>query len=87
MANIFEHASCFSVCKLSRYSKKYEKLYDFIENFEDAFLLSQLAMSEKKDDELIFIFPGWNLGIEQEKYKDAYERALQLAYKYKAEVI
>lgn len=74
-----------SVCKLNLDTGKHERIYEFIGNFEDAFLLSQLAMCGKKENELIFIFPGWNFGINRERYKKSYEKALKLAEKYKVE--
>jgi hypothetical protein len=74
-----------SVCKMDRRNNnKYEELYDCIEDPEDALLLAQLAMSNKRDDELIFIFPGWNRSIKTH-HEEEYAKALLLAEKYKAE--
>lgn len=58
-------------------------LYEFINTIEEVDLLTQLAMSDKKDDELIIIMPGWNRGIK--KNVDEYKRALKLAEEYKCE--
>ena len=74
---------CFSVCiKNFNTQEKYVKLYDDIASFEEAVLLSQLAMCDKKDDELIFILPGWNIGINK-NHKEDYKKSLLLAKKYK----
>ena len=72
-----------SVCKINNDTGRKIKLYEFIPTFEEAMLLSQLAMSDKNDNELIYILPGWNLGIK--KFSDEYKKALELAEKYKAE--
>ena len=78
----------FSVCKFRKNRNKdgmskYNKLYDCISNLEDAYLLAQLAMSEKEPDELVFIFPGFNVSLEN--YKADYKRALCLAEAYKVD--
>lgn len=73
-----------TVCKLNQVNHTHTELYNCIETMEEAELLAQLAMLDKRDDELIFIFPGWNRGIN--KNQQEYERALQLAEEYKADV-
>lgn len=76
-----------TVCKMNSNNRnKYETLYEFIETSEEAILLSQLAMGEKRDDELIFIFAGWNRSIKT-YHKDEYTKALLLAEKYKVDYI
>lgn len=69
------------VCKLDKDRKLCDRLYESIPTFEEADLLAQLAMSEKKDNELIIIMPGWNRGIQ--KYPEYYERAKLLAEEYR----
>lgn len=73
-----------SVCKLietSPHSFKYEALYEDIETVEEAYILSQLAMTERDDlSELIFIFPGRNTSINTRQKE--YEYALELKEKY-----
>ncbi|MFC0903770.1 hypothetical protein ACFHWD_03580 [Clostridium sp. MT-14] len=58
-------------------------IYDCIDNIEEADLLAQLAMNNKKNDEIIIIVPGWNMGVED--HPKQYEKALELAKKYKYE--
>ena len=72
-----------SIVKLRRYTTATEwvDLYEFIEDYETANTLAQLAMSEKEANELIIIMPGWNRGIKE--YPNEYEEALRLAEKYK----
>jgi len=38
-------------------------------------------MTNKKDNELIIIMPGWNKGIKS--YPNEYQKALKLSEKYK----
>lgn len=56
-------------------------LYNSINNIEDLELLAQLSMTNKKDNELIIIMPGWNKGIKS--YPNEYQKALKLSEKYK----
>ena len=72
-----------SVCKINNDTGRKQKLYENISTFEEARLLSQLAISDKNDNELIYILPGWNLGIK--KFPNEYKKALELAEKYKVE--
>jgi hypothetical protein len=58
-------------------------LYEFINTIDEADLLAQLAMCNKRQDELIIIMPGWNRGINEKP--ELYQRALKLAEEYKAE--
>ena len=82
--------SGLSVAKLKMWDKydcqtvySYEVLYEHISDPEDALLLAQLAMCDKDDNELIFIFPG---GINIKKnHEKLYKEALRLAEKYKYE--
>jgi hypothetical protein len=68
-----------SVYKINLETNEHTVLYKDIDNIDDALLLAQLAMSNKTNiDELIFITPGWNKGIETSDPK-AYKRALELA--------
>ena len=74
-----------TVIKIDRScSNEYSRLYECIETPEDALLLAQLAMCNKREDELIAIFPGWNRSIKK-YHKDEYDKALILAEKYKVE--
>jgi hypothetical protein len=70
-----------TICKMSTRDNSYTRLYEGIETYEEVELLSQLAMNNKRDDELIFIFAGWNTGLD----KDQYRQALILAEKYKTD--
>lgn len=74
-----------SVCKMDRSNhNKYKELYENITKPEDAVLLAQLAMCDKQDHELIFIFPGYNKSINK-YHRDEYTRALMLAEIYKVD--
>lgn len=57
------------------------RIYEGINNYEDAAILAQLAMSNKSECELVVIMPGWNHGIKDNK--ELYEKALKLAEYYK----
>lgn len=73
------------VCILNCKNHSYRKLYECIDTPEHAELLAQLAMIERKpnDDSLIFIFPSWNRGINNNK--EEYEAAKKLAEEYKTD--
>jgi len=73
----------YGVEKYNLVTKKFTRLYDFIDDIHETDLLAQLAMSEKLDDELIIIMPGENRGIKRKP--EEYQVALQLAEKYKAD--
>ena len=73
-----------SVQKINNRTQERVCLYKCITNFEDAYLLAELAMAQKKDWELICIFPGWNRSIDKDKSRiKEYEHALNLADEYK----
>ena len=76
-----------SVAKLS-IDADFKRLHGHIESYEDANLLAQLEMSRKSQRgeyyNLIVIFPGWNVGIENKP--DLYKKALELEEKYKEEL-
>ena len=74
-----------AISKYNKHTNTLKRIYEDISNYEDANLLAQLAMSDKEDDELIVIMPGWNKGIKSDK--ELYNKALQLAEKHKAEII
>jgi len=58
-------------------------LYSGIDTIEEARLLSQLAMIDKQDDELIFISAGWNRDIKNKQ--EEYNKALELAEEYRCQ--
>lgn len=72
-----------SVAIFNPEQKKLEHVYDHISTFEEAHLLSILAMNHKNEDEheLVVILPGWNLRLSEDEIR----RAKELAKKYKAE--
>jgi len=72
-----------SIFKINFDTQKHTVLYECISNIKDAELLAQLAMVNKSVDDLIFISAGWNRGIENNP--EEYEKALELAEKYKCE--
>lgn len=72
---------CLTVAIFKSNQEKLNKLYDCIPTFEKAYLLSQLAMKHKDDDELVVILPGWNVKLSEDEMKEAKE----LAEKYKVE--
>jgi hypothetical protein len=76
--------SGYSVYKCIPETNYNECLYDFIDDIKEADLLAQLAMSYKKDYELIIIMPGSNRGIKNKT--EEYKKALELTEKYKAVV-
>ena len=75
-----EPSKGMSVCKLMPHHSggwDFKTLYEFIDNTEDAYLLAQLAMDERKDhSELIFIFPGHNIDIKNKPH--LYDEAIEL---------
>jgi len=71
----------YSIFKINFDTQEHKRLYDCISTIEEADLLAQLAMSNKKDiNELIFISAGWNRDIKSDP--ELYNRALQLAEEY-----
>lgn len=74
----------YSISILDCNTGKLTNVYDFtinIKDIEDIDLLAQLAMSRKKDNELVVIMPGWNRSIKDNP--EEYNRALELENKYK----
>ena len=62
----------------------FERLYEYIPTWEEADLIAQYAMNTRVDmNDLIFIFPGWNRGID--KNPELWAKATGLAQKYVAE--
>jgi hypothetical protein len=59
-------------------TREIERIYEGINSLEEAFLLAQLAMKNKENDELIVIMPGWN----QDMNEDEIKKASELAEKY-----
>lgn len=76
-----EPSKNMSVCKLIPLGNKeytYRTLYEFIDNPDDAYILAQLAMSERENtDELIFIFPGMNIDIQNRAHLIDYANDLK----------
>lgn len=72
-----------SVAIFNPEQKKLRHVYEYISTFEEAHLLSILAMNYKNEDqhELVVILPGWNLRLNEDEIR----RAKELAEKYKAE--
>lgn len=74
-----------SVCLMDKMNNnKYEVLYDGIKTMDEAMLLAQFVMCGKRDAELVFIFPGWNMSINK-YHPDKFLEAIVLAEKYKSE--
>ena len=73
----------YSVFKFNTETQKTTTLFYGIEDIQKADLLAQLAMCHKDNDEVIYISPGWNRGINQDK--ELYNKALELAKEYKYE--
>ena len=72
-----------TVCVMDMRDNSYRTVYDCIPTLEETDLLAQLAMSNKQDYELVFVFTGYNRGIKDKELE--YQRALQLAKEYKDE--
>jgi len=73
----------YSIYKINFDIQTHTILYDCIDDIQEADLLAQLAMSNKKADELIFICAGWNRGIKGDS--ELYSRTLKLAEEYKCD--
>ncbi len=68
------------VCIVNCKDHSYRKIFEFVEKIEEAELLAQYAMKNKKMNELVFIFPGCN-----REYKEGEEKsAILLAKKYRS---
>ena len=59
------------------------RLYDNIDTIEEAYILAQYAMNKNRTslNQLIIIFPGWNIGLEDTQ--ELSYLAQYLAEKYK----
>ena len=73
-----------SIYKIDFDNQTHVVLYECIETMEEAEILAQFAMCNKRTEELIFITPGWNRSIDRYD-PELYNRALQLAEEYKRE--
>ena len=73
----------YSIYKINFDTQKRTILYDCIDDIKKADLLAQLAMCNKKVNELIFICAGWNRSIDRDS--ELYGKALELAVEYKSE--
>lgn len=73
----------YSIYKINFDTQEKSILYDCIDNIQDADLLAQLAMCNKRVDDLIFICAGWNRSIDRQS--ELYKTALQLAVEYRNE--
>lgn len=59
----------------------FKSLYEFIPTWEEAELLAQYAMCFRRSiEDLIFIFPGYNIGID--KKPELWKKAQELAKEY-----
>lgn len=66
-----------SVCIL-RKDNSWDYLYENISTWEEADLIAQYAMNMRTDvSELIFVFPGWNRGIDNDP--ELWAKACKLA--------
>ncbi len=74
-----------TVCVMHNFKPdKFDILYEFIPTWEEADILAQYAMQNRADEmDLIFIFPGWNRGID--KTPELWNKAIELAERYKPE--
>ncbi len=66
-----------SVIKVDTTTGKVSRVYEWLDSFEDAALLCQLAMTRKQDHELIYIAPGSNKSIDKTN-EELYKRALDV---------
>ena len=68
------------VCIMHR-DKSWNVLFEDIPTWEKADLIAQYAMNTRTNEEdVIFIFPGWNRGLYN--YPDLWLKANRLAQKY-----
>ena len=75
---------CFSVCMFDPdVIGYYTTLYDCIDSLQDAYILAQYSMKAHREGpwQLIFIFPGYNIGIENKP--DLWQKAFELKERYK----
>ena len=77
---MLKEALDLSVAIFNPNQKKLKKLYDHISTFEEAHLLSILAMKHKNEyeHELVVILPGWCIRLSE----DEINRAKELAEEY-----
>lgn len=72
-----------SVCILFK-NGTFKPLYEYIPTWEEAELLAQYAMCFRRSmEDLIFIFPGYNVGID--KKPELWKKAQELAKEYEVE--
>ena len=72
-----------SVCVLYE-NGVFKSLYEFIPTWEEAELLAQYAMCFRRSfEDLIFIFPGYNMGIDKDP--DLWKKAQELAKEHEVE--
>lgn len=72
-----------SVCIMHE-DKSWEVLYEHIPSWKEADLIAQYAMNMRTNEmDLIFVFPGWNRGIDRDP--ELWAKANKLAQKYVAE--
>ena len=72
-----------TVCVMHR-DKSWDRLFEYIPTWEEADLIAQYAMNTRLDEyDLIFIFPGWNRGID--KNPELWVKANKLAQQYVSE--
>jgi hypothetical protein len=61
--------------------KSWEVLYEHIPSWKEADLIAQYAMNMRTNVmDLIFVFPGWNRGIDRDP--ELWTKANKLAQKY-----
>jgi hypothetical protein len=61
--------------------KTWERLYEHIPTWEEADLIAQYAMQMRTNNmDLIFVFPGWNRGIDKDP--ELWAKANKLAQEY-----
>lgn len=70
-----------TIALLDKSANTYERLYEGISDFDTANLLAQFAMSNKRDDQLVFMFPGWNMRLKKDT--KLYNKAKKIAKKYR----
>lgn len=80
---MLKEALDLSVAIFNPNQKKLKHVYKHISTFEEAHLLSILAMRHKNDyeHELIVILPGWNLKLSEDEINKANELAEKYAVK------
>lgn len=69
-----------AVIKLDTLTGKITRVYEYLDSFEDAALLCQLAMTRKQQHELIYITPGSNKSIDT-RNEELYRKALDIEFR------